>query len=114
MKLTDLKKHLNSMEKRELVALISKLYKESKQSQSIVVSDRSAQKKCGTSITKFSGLRKLKADVLNSGRFPLYSGRFPQIVQSGCIFAAPSPIPRKNLRFRASKKPEGNKPYPAK
>ena len=26
---------------------------------------------------------------------PPYSGRFPQIVQSGCISAAPSPIPRK-------------------
>ena len=36
MKLTDLKKQLNSMEKRELVALISKLYKGSKQAQSIV------------------------------------------------------------------------------
>lgn len=33
MKLTDLKKQLNSMEKRELVALISKLYKGSKQAQ---------------------------------------------------------------------------------
>ena len=36
--------------------------------------------------------------------FYLHSGRFLQIVQSGCIFTAPSPIPRKNLRFRASKK----------
>ena len=45
---------------------------------------------------------------------PPYSGRFPQIVQSGCISAAPSPILRKNLRFRASKKPEGDEPYPAK
>ena len=45
---------------------------------------------------------------------PSYSGRFPQIVQSGCIFAVPSPILRKNLRFRASKKPEGNEPTPAK
>ena len=54
------------------------------------------------------------ADVLNSGRFLPYSGRFPQIVQSGCIFAVPSPILRKNLRFRASEKPEGDEPYPAK
>lgn len=36
MKLVDLKKQLNSMEKRELVALISKLYKGSKQAQIIV------------------------------------------------------------------------------
>ena len=43
-----------------------------------------------------------------------YSGRFPQIVQSGCIFSAPSPIPRKKLRFQTSEKPEGDKPYPAK
>lgn len=51
MKLTDLKKHLNSMEKRELVALISKLYKGSNQAQSTVVSDGASQKNCGTSIT---------------------------------------------------------------
>ena len=43
-------------------------------------------------------------------QFPLHSGRFPQIVQSWCISAAPSPILRKNLRFRASEKPEGDEP----
>ena len=102
------------MEKRKLVALISKLYKGSNQAQSIVVSDGASQKNCGTSIMKSSGLRKMKADVLNFGRLPLYSGRFPQIVQSGCIFAAPSPIPRKKLRFQTSEKPEGSEPYPAK
>lgn len=102
------------MGKRKLVALIGKLYKGSKQAQSIVVSDGASQKNCGTSITKFSGLRKMKADVLNSGRFPHYSGHFPQIVQSGCIFAAASPILRKKLCFRASKKPDGNQPYPTK
>lgn len=64
------------MEKRKLVALIGKLYKGSKQAQSTVVSDGASQKNCGTSITKFSGLRKMKADVLNSGRFPHYSGHF--------------------------------------
>lgn len=36
MKLTDLKKRLNTMEKKELVALICKLYKGDKQAQSII------------------------------------------------------------------------------
>jgi len=36
MKLTDLKKQLNSLEKNELIALISKLYKGSKQAQDII------------------------------------------------------------------------------
>ena len=36
MKITDLKKQLNSMEKNELTALVCKLYKASKQAQSLV------------------------------------------------------------------------------
>ena len=36
MKLTDLKKQLNSMEKNKLIALICKLYKASKQAQSLI------------------------------------------------------------------------------
>ena len=35
---------------------------------------------------------------------------FPPIVQSGCIFAGASPIPRKKLRFRASKSRTGTNP----
>ena len=40
-------------------------------------------------------MAQCQALCLYSGRFPLYFGRFPQIVQSGCISAAPSPIQRK-------------------
>ena len=39
-----------------------------------------------------------------SGRFPLYSGRFPQIVQSGCISAAPSPHSAKKSPFPGIRK----------
>lgn len=36
MKITDLKKQLNSMEKNKLIALVCKLYKASKQAQSLI------------------------------------------------------------------------------
>lgn len=86
------------MEKRKLVALIGKLYKGSKQAQSTVVSDGASQKNCGTSITKFSGLRKMKADVLNSGRFPHYSGHFPPQKSSkvGAFLPLPPPFCEKS------------------
>lgn len=51
-----------------------------------------------------------RAFVDHVKQFCPYSGRFPQIVQSGCIFAEASSIPRKNLRFRASKSRKGTNP----
>ena len=38
----------------------------------------------------------------------------PKSSKVGAFLLHPPPIQRKNLRFRASKKPEGDEPYPAK
>ena len=51
-------------------------------------------------------MAQCQAFCLYSGRFPLHSGHFPQIVQSGCISAEASPHSVKKPPFPGIKKAE--------